>query len=64
MQMGRYATNSSYINFLDVTYGPNAETAYYGDNLGRMMEVKRKYDAANTFTGPLTFNLNQPSKKK
>lgn len=62
--MGRYTTNSSYINFLDDTFGPNAETAYYGGNLGRMMEVKRKYDAANTFTGSLTSNLNQPFNRK
>lgn len=58
--MAPYATNASYINFLDVTYGPGAEAAYYGGNLPRLMQMKQKYDAGHAFNGPLTSNLSQP----
>ncbi len=62
-QMVPYASNASYINYLDVSYGPNAQAAYYGDNYGKLMQVKRKYDVANAFNGPLTFDLDQASRK-
>ncbi len=58
--MAAYATNASYVNFLDVTYGPDAEAAYYGGNLPRLLQVKQKYDPGRAFNGPLTYDLNQP----
>jgi hypothetical protein len=37
----------SYINVPDSTI--NDLRTYYGDNLGRLQEVKRKYDPGNVF---------------
>ena len=46
--MGAYSTDRSYQNFTD----PELEhplQAYYGENLSRLIEVKRKYDPTNFF---------------
>jgi hypothetical protein len=44
--MGPYV-EGSYINVPDRTI--NDLRTYYGDNLGRLQEVKRKYDPENVF---------------
>ena len=49
--MGAYASDRSYQNFTD----PELERplpAYYGENLPRLIEVKRQFDPDNVFTFP------------
>jgi FAD/FMN-containing dehydrogenase len=49
--MGAYSTDRSYQNFTD----PELEhplQAYYGENLPRLIEVKRQFDPYNVFTFP------------
>jgi hypothetical protein len=48
---GAYSSDRSYQNFTD----PELEhplQAYYGENLPRLIEVKRQYDPGNFFTFP------------
>ena len=49
--LGPYATDQSYQNFADPAL-ENWQTAYYGTNLPRLVEVKRAYDPENVFTFP------------
>ncbi len=46
-----YTSNQSYQNFIDERQG-NFLRAYYGENLERLVEVKRRYDPGNVFTYP------------
>ncbi len=46
-----YTSDQSYQNFIDERQG-NFLRAYYGQNLERLVEVKRRYDPGNVFTYP------------
>lgn len=43
-----HTTGAAYQNFIDRAQ-PNWQTAYYGANLKRLTEIKRRYDPANVF---------------
>jgi FAD/FMN-containing dehydrogenase len=47
----RYATGEAYQNYADGGLA-NPQRAYYGANLPRLVDVKRKYDPTNTFNQP------------
>lgn len=49
--MATYTSNQSYQNFIDERQD-NFLRAYYGENLERLVEVKRRYDPGNVFTYP------------
>jgi FAD/FMN-containing dehydrogenase len=55
--MQPFTSDQSYQNFID-----GAETdylrAYYGANLERLVEVKRKYDPGNLFRFPQSIPLS------
>jgi hypothetical protein len=44
----RFASAGAYVNFMTVEEGNRVASAY-GDNLGRLKEIKRKYDPENVF---------------
>lgn len=46
--MATYGNGHSYQNFVDPALG-NFKTAYYGQNLPRLIDLKRRYDPNNLF---------------
>jgi len=46
-------TTGAYVNYIDADL-PNWETAYYGPNLDRLMQVKSAFDPDDVFNGPQT----------
>ncbi|MBL1073643.1 FAD-binding oxidoreductase [Nocardia sp. 2] len=50
-EMGEYATDAAYVNFTDPALH-NWRTAYYGPNLARLCEIKRRYDPDRVFDFP------------
>ena len=49
-------SNESYQNYIDESLD-NALQKYYGNNLGRLRIIKRKYDPENYFCFPLSIPL-------
>jgi hypothetical protein len=49
--VGRHATPYAYQNFIDPAL-EDWQRAYYGANLGRLIEVKRAYDPGDLFRFP------------
>ncbi|MET9732800.1 FAD-binding oxidoreductase [Streptomyces sp. NPDC006458] len=47
--MGEHARDASYVNFADPDL-TEAQAAYYGPNLDRLQEIKRRYDPDRVFT--------------
>ncbi|MGW4033989.1 FAD-binding oxidoreductase [Streptomyces sp. NPDC004838] len=47
--MGAHARDASYVNFADPDL-PQAQAAYFGPNLDRLQEIKRRYDPQRVFT--------------
>jgi FAD/FMN-containing dehydrogenase len=47
----QYATGEAYQNYADDTL-PNPQQAYYGANLARLIDVRRRYDPTGVFTQP------------
>jgi FAD/FMN-containing dehydrogenase len=47
----RYATGAAYQNYADDTL-PDPQRAYYGANLARLIDVRRRYDPTGVFTQP------------
>ena len=47
----RYASGEAYQNYADDTL-PDPLQAYYGDNLARLIEVRRTYDPSGVFNQP------------
>ena len=45
----RFSTGGTYVNFLTDEEGDDRIREAYGDNLNRLMELKRKYDPNNFF---------------
>ena len=46
-----FTPDNSYQNFPNRSL-VNWQEAYYGENLGRLIEVKRQYDKGNVFRNP------------
>jgi FAD/FMN-containing dehydrogenase len=55
-EMATYTSASSYQNFIDRRQ-TNYLDAYYGSNIGRLMQVKRQVDPNNVFTYPQAIPL-------
>jgi hypothetical protein len=55
-------TRGAYVNYLDLSLD-NPFEDYYGSNLSRLVEIKRKYDPENFFNAPhsLPLSLNSRS---
>ncbi|WP_405020881.1 FAD-binding oxidoreductase [Kitasatospora sp. NBC_00070] len=49
--MGEFARDASYVNFTDPDL-PGAQAAYFGPNLDRLRQIKRRYDPDRVFTFP------------
>jgi len=49
--------HGAYINYVDTTLGPDWAEQYYGGNLPRLMEIKKKYDPRNFFNFPQSIPL-------
>lgn len=49
--MGEHARDASYVNFTDPDL-PEAQAAYFGPNLDRLREIKRRYDPDRVFSFP------------
>jgi FAD/FMN-containing dehydrogenase len=54
----RYATGEAYQNYADDSLA-NPLRAYYGDNLARLIEVRRTYDPTGVFTTPQGIPLTE-----
>jgi FAD/FMN-containing dehydrogenase len=54
--MRPFASEGCYQNFIDEAQ-PDFLRAYYGDNLARLIEVKRRYDPTNLFRFPQSIPL-------
>jgi FAD/FMN-containing dehydrogenase len=49
--------HGAYVNYQDDTLGPDWLDQYYGDNLARLQQVKKKYDPENFFNFPQSIPL-------
>lgn len=58
--MARYTSDESYQNFIDAGQQDYLR-AYYGANLDRLIEIKRRYDPENVFHFPQSIPLSQGS---
>lgn len=59
----RYADNdrpASYPGYADTTISVNPLTAYYGDNVCKLIDIKKKYDPNDVFTNPLAIPTSVP----
>ncbi|TNC08216.1 FAD-binding oxidoreductase [Methylobacterium terricola] len=58
--MQRFVKPQSYVNFPSRDL-PNWLDAYYGENVGRLCEVKRRYDPDDVFKFPQSVPLKKPA---
>lgn len=58
-----FTSQYSYANLIDYDLGPTYLNAYYGTNVGRLIQIKNKYDPQNIFTWRqgIPLKLNPPS---
>jgi len=49
----------AFLNYVDLDI-PNPARAYWGPNLERLVEVKRKYDPGNLFRHALSIPIRTP----
>ncbi len=59
-RMGPFTSNRSYQNFADPAL-EDWPRAYYGENLARLVQVKRKYDPRRVFDFPQAIPTTLPS---
>ena len=59
-RMGPFTSNGSYQNFADPAL-EDWPRAYYGENLARLVQVKRKYDPRRVFDFPQAIPTTLPT---
>jgi hypothetical protein len=58
--MRSYLPGASYVNYCDLDL-PDYATAYWGDNLARLMAVKQRYDPDNLFRHAQSVPVSVPT---
>ncbi|KAK8185164.1 hypothetical protein IWZ00DRAFT_79768 [Phyllosticta capitalensis] len=52
---------ASYSGYMDATISVDHLEAYYGDNVARLVEIKRAYDPGNVFSNPYSIPVELPA---